>query len=68
MVCGLRGAVVGIVAFRAKGRGFKSTRGCFAHPAEAPDLAPGWPMHLDTYYSPYLDQKTKNVKISIITS
>ena len=38
-VCGLRGAVVSVVAFWAKGRGFKSTHGC-SHTMQKPSISP----------------------------
>ena len=38
-VCGLRGAVVNVVAFKAKGRGFKSTHG-FSHTMQKPSISP----------------------------
>ena len=38
-VCGLRGAVVSVVAFKAKGRGFKSTHGC-SHIVPKPSISP----------------------------
>ena len=38
-MCGLRGAVVSVVAFKAKGRGFKSTHGC-SHTVPKPSFNP----------------------------
>ena len=38
-VCGLRGAVVRDVGFKAKGRGFKSTHGC-SHTVQKPSISP----------------------------
>ena len=35
LVCGLRGTVVSVVTFRAKGRGFKFHQWLFPHRAEA---------------------------------
>ena len=37
-VCGLRGAVVSVVAFKTKGRGFKSTHGC-SHTVKKPSIS-----------------------------
>ena len=39
LVCGLRGAVVSVVAFWAKGRGFKSTHGC-SHTVQKLSISP----------------------------
>ena len=39
IVCGLRGAVVSVVAFWVKGRGFKSTHGC-SHTVQKPLISP----------------------------
>ena len=41
--CGLRGAVVSVLTFKAKGRGFKSTLG-FSHMVQKPQAI--WPMHV----------------------
>ena len=49
-MCRVRGAVVNVVAFRAKRRGSKSGRGCWHTRAEALDYSqPNWPHHIKVY-------------------
>ena len=40
-MCSLCGTVVSVVAFKVKGRGFKSTHGC-SHTVQKPSINPGY--------------------------
>ena len=54
-VCGLHGAVVSVVAFKAKGRGFKSTHGC-SHTVQKPSISPrlfSQCTYIYTYHLPF---------------